>query len=247
MIRDILYNIIECSQSLDNYIKLSSLNKDTYKFSKQKNVINKVLSNKNFTNDCVEKIKCYISVCDYYKLEELLKIYQDKSELQNIYINEVIQNKYLRNSMIGKSLIDYLCQILFFNSENINLDFYEISKIDFYLRAATYGKYRNGVSFIYSNIILDNFSDIISSHFINLKNINEDMYYDKFYKFIKDYIHYFTNSNINSQTMSKIFLQIYTVHNKDFDTFLKKEFPEHHDTNSLPENFREVFGNLSIK
>lgn len=234
MIDDILYNLIECSQSLDNYIKLSSLNKDTNKFCKNKQVINKILLNKNFRDDYHKKIQYYISIQHYNRLEELLKIYQDNpynSELQNIYINNVIKNKYLRISMIGKELLNYLCQILFFDSENINLDYNEISKIDFYLRAATYGKYKNGVSFLYSDVILDNFGDIVSTHFINLKYINADTYYNKLYKFMKEYIHHSTTTTINSQIVYNILIKILTVHT----------------TESLPENFREAFGNLYIK
>jgi hypothetical protein len=231
---DILCNIIECSQSLDNYIKLSSLNKDTNKFCKNKKVINKILLNKNFRDDYHKKIQYYIYIQHYNRLEDLLKIYQDNpdnSELQNIYINNVIKNKYLRISMIGKELINYLCQILFFDSENVNLDFNEIIKIDFYLRAATYGKYKNGVSFMYSDVILDNFGDIISTHFINLKNINMDTYHDKLYKFMKDSTTNLSSSytNINSQLVYDILIKILTLHTIE----------------SLPENFREVFRNLS--
>lgn len=248
MIIDILYNIIENSQCLDNYIKMASLNKEINKYSKKPCVLKKIISNKCFKNDCTEKMRKILRDSDYIKLQEILKLYQNKSTLQKIFIDDIISNRYLRLSNLGKDVINFLCEILFFDSEFVNLNFFDIGKIYFYLYTGTYGRYKYGLSFINSNIILNNYSDVISYHFTNLKKINKNIYHQKLHAFIQEYVKYtaeYLYTSIDSKIMLKILMTISNTNDsfrEDIKNYLTQEILSICNKSPDSNEFRETFG-----
>lgn len=233
------------SQSIDDYVKLCSLDKDMNNVGKKKFIIKKLLLNKKFRRDYIKKLQLSIENDDYNIIKKLLKMYPDKSECQMIFENNVIQDNYLIISSLGKEVINYLLEILFYNSDNVDLDFHTITKIYYYLYTGTYGRYKYGLSFINSHIILKEFPAIISKHFINLKKYNEDMYHTKLHKFIKDYIQYsieYLYTRHDNNIIYEIFTKIGLIYRDDLKKYLKQEVLKNCLLPPSSNHFKEIFG-----